>query len=132
MKFRSFTLQYGTQLFKSFSDESRVRILYLLSTFGELCISDIEQVLDFTQTKTSRHVTYLKNSGLLNYRKYDQWIYYSLKEEVEQVINQFFVFLEKDNQLMEDHKNYHTLYSNNVLAIRKLHNKEKRYELPAL
>ena len=132
MKFRSFTLKYGTQLFKSFSDESRVRILYLLSTFGELCISDIEQVLDFTQTKTSRHVTYLKNSGLLNYRKYDQWIYYSLKEEVEQVINQFFVFLEKDNQLMEDHKNYHTLYSNNVLAIRKLHNKEKRYELPAL
>lgn len=132
MKFRSFTLQYGTQLFKSFSDESRVRILYLLSTFGEMCISDIEQVLDFTQTKTSRHVTYLKNSGLLNYRKYDQWIYYSLKEEVEQVINQFFVFLEKDNQLMEDHKNYHTLYSNNVLAIRKLHNKEKRYELPAL
>lgn len=132
MKFRSFTLQYGTQLFKSFGDESRVRILYLLNTFGEMCISDIEQVLDFTQTKTSRHVTYLKNSGLLNFRKHDQWIYYSLKEEVEPLITQFFAFLEKDSQLMEDHKNYHTLYSNNVLAIRKLHNMQKRYELPAL
>src|SRR3712207_9002657 len=31
---------------------------------SEMCISDIEQVLDFTQTKTSRHLSYLKLSGL--------------------------------------------------------------------
>jgi ArsR family transcriptional regulator len=85
-----------------------------------MCISDLEQVLDFTQTKTSRHLIYLKNSGILNTRKQDQWVFYYLKEEVLDIINQIFQFLKKDQTLLQDFENYKTMYSNRELAINKL------------
>ncbi len=127
MKLKSFSLYFGEQIFKALSDESRIRIIHLLFKNGEMCISDIEQILDFTQTKTSRHVGYLKNAGLLNQKKIDQWIYYSVREEVSGVISQMLSFIEKDEALVEDQKNYNTLYANNILAVRKLHNRQNKY-----
>ena len=93
MKLKKFNLPFGAQIFKSFSDEARIRIMFLLSNEKELCISDIEHILDFTQTKTSRHVAYLKNAGLLSQRKKDQWVFYQIKEEVLGMVEQIFKFL---------------------------------------
>jgi ArsR family transcriptional regulator, arsenate/arsenite/antimonite-responsive transcriptional repressor len=121
MKLKNFTLPFGSQLFKAFSDESRVRILYLLYKNTEMCISDLEQVLDFTQAKTSRHVIYLKNAGLLSFRKIDQWVYYYLKDEFTEIIGQLFQYLSKDTTLQNDLETYRILYSNRELAINKLH-----------
>lgn len=129
MKLKAFSLHFGSQIFKALSDEARIRIVHLLFKNGEMCISDIEHVLDFTQTKTSRHVSYLKNAGLLSFKKVDQWIYYSVKEEVSGVISQMITFLEKDEILVEDQKNYNTLYANNILAVRKLHNRQNKYSI---
>ncbi|MBY0424376.1 MAG: metalloregulator ArsR/SmtB family transcription factor, partial [Cytophagales bacterium] len=85
MRLKNFSLSLGNQIFKSFSDESRVRIMYLLFQNQEMCISDLELILDFTQTKTSRHLIYLKNAGLVSYRKFDQWVFYSIKEEISDI-----------------------------------------------
>ena len=46
----------------------------------ELSISDLEHILDFTQTKTSRHLIYLKNAGLVGSRRVDQWTFYYILE----------------------------------------------------
>jgi len=119
MKLKHFNLQFGAQIFKSFSDEARVRIMYLLFNQSELSISDIEHILDFTQTKTSRHVSYLKNAGLLNSRKKDQWIFYQIKEEVMGMVDQMFKFLNKDQQLQRDLEILNILESNRELAISK-------------
>lgn len=133
MRLKTVNLSLGLQIFKAFSDESRLRILNLLINYEEMCISDLEQILDFTQTKTSRHLIYLKHSGILNSRKQDQWVYYYIKEEYLGVVTQIFSVLEEKNtQLNIDLKNYHTLYANNVLAIRKLHNRQGKYRLPEL
>lgn len=35
-------------------------------------------LLKITQAKASRHLIYLKNTGLVKDRKYAQWVYYSL------------------------------------------------------
>ena len=88
-----------------------------------MCISDLEQVLGYTQTKTSRHLIYLKNAGILNTRKQDQWVFYYLKDEVLDIINQIFQFLSKDQTLLSDFQTYKTMYSNRVVAVNKL---EKR------
>ncbi len=85
-----------------------------------MCISDLEQVLDFTQTKTSRHLIYLKNSGILNARKQDQWVFYYLKDEVLDIIDQIFQFLKKDQTLNRDFETYRTMHSNRALAVNKL------------
>ncbi len=129
MRFTSFQLNIGSKLFKALSEEARIRILYLMYTNGEMCIADIEHILEFTQSKTSRHITYIKNSGLLNIEKHDQWVYYSIKEEYMSIIPQIFSYLEKDTIVSNDQETFETLYANNILAIRKLHNQQKVYKV---
>lgn len=120
MRLKNFSLSYGTQIFKAFSDESRVRMMHLLYQNTEMCISDLEHTLDFTQTKTSRHITYLKNSGLLSYRKHDLYVFYYIKEEVYEIVHQIIKFLEKDQQLKKDLEVYQILFSNRELAANKV------------
>lgn len=123
MRLKNFSLHLGSQIFRSFSDESRVRILFLLHNNPELSISDIEQILNFTQTKTSRHMIYLKNAGLVSPRKKDQWVFYGLKEEVKDIVSQIFQFLSKDQILLGDLETYQILNSNRELAINKIQRK---------
>jgi len=65
---------------KALSDETRLRIINLLYE-QELCVCDIIETLQITQTKASRHLSYLKNAGLVVDRKYAQWVYYSFSKE---------------------------------------------------
>lgn len=105
---------------KTLGDESRVRILNILFKRGLITISDLVVILNFTQTKTSRHVMYLKHAGMLQARKFDQWVFYGLKEEVLELISRFHSFVEKDAQLNEDLNTYDTLYSNRELSMNKI------------
>lgn len=120
MRLKSFNLTVGTQIFKACADESRLRILLLVFENGEMCISDLEKVLEFTQTKTSRHLIYLKNSGILTYRRYNHWVFYQIKDEVYEILKQIFQFLKKDRQIQNDQQIYQTLYSNRELAVNKM------------
>jgi ArsR family transcriptional regulator len=70
----------GMQLesyFKGLADRNRLRIINLL-TAGELCGCDIQYVLKASQSNVSRHLTYLKNSGLVADRRNGYRVYYSL------------------------------------------------------
>ncbi|GAA4830712.1 metalloregulator ArsR/SmtB family transcription factor [Algivirga pacifica] len=120
MKLKHFNLTIGTQIMKAFSEEPRSRIMHLLYKNQEMCISDIELVLDFTQTKTSRHLIYLKNSGLVSSKKVDQWTFYSIKEELLGFVETIYKYMERDLQLLSDQETYETLYSNRELAINKI------------
>lgn len=114
------------RIFKALSEEPRVRVLYLLLQNKELSISDLEHILDFTQTKTSRHLTYLKNSGLVGTRKVDQWTFYYILDEVYDILQQIFTYLAKDAQLIKDQEIYRILYSNRELAINKIEHQRYR------
>ena len=126
MRLKNFSLTIGTQIFKAFSDEARVRIIHLLNQCDEMTITDLETILEFTQTKTSRHVTYLRNSGLLNIRKQDQWVFYSIKDEVQEIVEQVLEFLLKDIQLQKDLDAYKIMESNRELASNKIAAKDYR------
>jgi ArsR family transcriptional regulator len=63
---------------KAIADESRLRILNLLLHRGELCVCDIEAILGATQTKVSRHLAYLRRSGLVSARRSGLWMLYSV------------------------------------------------------
>ncbi len=92
---------------------------------GEMCITDLEIILEFTQAKTSRHLSYLKNSGIVNSRKADQWVFYSIKEEVTDLIKLIFDYFDKDHILKKDLENFEILLNQNELA--KFHQKEKSF-----
>ena len=120
MRLKKFNIEYGKTIFKSFSDVSRISILNILANRKDASISDLEMILNFTQTKTSRHIYYLKNSGLLNSENKDQFIFYSLREEALDIIDQIFEFLDKDEQLKKDLEAYDIMYSNRELARNKI------------
>jgi ArsR family transcriptional regulator len=63
--------------FKGLADTNRLRIMNLL-TEGELCGCDIQYVLKSSQSNVSRHLTYLKNSGLVSDRRNGYRVYYRL------------------------------------------------------
>src|SRR3954462_10323838 len=64
-------------LFKALADETRLRILGLLLT-GEGCVCDIHESLKMPQSKASRHLAYLRGSGLVDTRRSRLWIHYRL------------------------------------------------------
>ncbi len=66
--------------FKALSDETRLRLLALLS-HGELCVCDLMAVLQLPQSTVSRHLAYLKNSGLIVDRRQGVWMYYRLDSQ---------------------------------------------------
>ena len=123
MRLKHFNVSFGAQLFKALSDEARIRILFLLFKNKELTISDLEHILEFTQTKTARHLVYLKNSGIVSSKKRDQWVFYYLKDEVQDIIDQVFGYL-KDPVIASDEEIYQTLTSNRELAKNKLISKQ--------
>ncbi len=63
---------------KALSDRNRLRILAVVSA-GETCVCDIERALGLTQSNASRHLTRLRQSGLISSRKRGLFVYYRLR-----------------------------------------------------
>ena len=123
MRVKHFPVAFGQQLFKALGDDSRVRILHLLWRNQEMVVGDLEQVLDFTQTKTSRQLAYLKNAGLVGVRRLDNWMFYFLRDETAELLQQLLGLMERDPQLVHDQQIYQTLWNNRELAAYKIQNR---------
>ena len=65
--------------FKGLADVNRLRIINLLLN-GELCGCDIQYVIGASQSNVSRHLGYLKKSGLVSDRRVGYRVYYRLVE----------------------------------------------------
>jgi ArsR family transcriptional regulator len=65
--------------FRALSDQTRLRILNLLQA-GELCVCDLVDILEVPQPTASRHLAYLRKTGLVLTRKEGHWIYYRLAQ----------------------------------------------------
>ena len=63
--------------FKALADQTRLRIIGLL-TAGEICVCDIHGSLGLPQPTVSRHLAYLRKSGLVATRKDGLWVHYRL------------------------------------------------------
>src|SRR5204862_6672305 len=63
--------------FQALADPTRPRILGLLLG-GEVCVNDIHGTLGIPQPKASRHLAYLKRTGLVAARKQGLWVHYQI------------------------------------------------------
>lgn len=124
MRIKHFNLGPGVEIFKALSDEARIRILSLLFHKQEMCVSDLELVLDFTQTKTSRHLLYLRNTGLVGTRKTDQFVFYYIKDELKDVLSPLLRYMEKDSVLLSDIETFEILYGNKELSVSRFHQRK--------
>ena len=82
------------QYFKALADETRLRIMALLLSSGELCVCDITATLQLPQSTVSRHLAYLKNAGWIIDRREGVWIIYavtadnSMKKQLTDVLKE--------------------------------------------
>ena len=67
--------------FHALSDETRVRVLEMLSR-GERCVCELQESVDAAQSRLSFHLKVLREAGLVNDRRQGRWNYYSLRPEV--------------------------------------------------
>ena len=76
------------ELFKVFGDTTRIRILYVLFE-AEMCVCDIADILNMTQSAISHQLRVLKQARLVRNRRVGKQNYYSLADDhVRTIIGQ--------------------------------------------
>lgn len=68
------------ELFKVFGDSTRIRILFVLFE-AEVCVCDLAQALNMTQSAISHQLKILKQSKLVKSRRDGKSIFYSLADD---------------------------------------------------
>ncbi len=95
-----------TNIFKALSDPNRIRIVKMLAE-KELCLCEVREVLDLSSSTVSKHLTILRDAGLLLDSKDGRWVNFRLNHNAEQVfIRSLIALLEKsfddDDAIRED------------------------------
>ena len=97
-------------ILKLLSNDIRLRIVMLL-VVKDLCVCEIQGILDMPQYLVSKHLKLLKTSNILNSSKRDKYVYYSLNRNSDillPIIDYFvdkseeFPILKKDRLLLQD------------------------------
>lgn len=68
------------ELFKVFGDSTRIRILFVLFE-AEVCVCDLAEVLQMTQSAISHQLRILKQNKLVKSRRDGKSVYYSLADD---------------------------------------------------
>ncbi len=68
------------QIYRCLCDETRLRILNLLAQ-GPLCVCHFQDILKLPQVAVSKHLAYLRASGLVLAQRHEKWMIYRLPEK---------------------------------------------------
>lgn len=73
-------LYEAAELLKVFGDSTRIRIIFVLCN-GEMCVCDIANLLNMTQSAISHQLRVLKQARLVSTRRDGKTIFYSLCDD---------------------------------------------------
>jgi ArsR family transcriptional regulator, arsenate/arsenite/antimonite-responsive transcriptional repressor len=77
-------MQKFDQLFKALSDNTRLRLLNLLAQRPH-CVCEFQSILEASQPTISRHLAYLRRSGLVGIERHGKMIMYSLAKSEDPI-----------------------------------------------
>jgi ArsR family transcriptional regulator len=69
------------RILKALGDETRLSIVNILRS-GNLCVCEIEAILESSQSNVSRHLAKLRDAGVIYSEKKSQWVYYGINKEM--------------------------------------------------
>src|SRR6187399_3767124 len=69
-------------VFKALADKTRLRILALLGN-NEVCVCHLHDSLGLPQPTVSRHLAYLRKSGLVAARRDGVWMHYQVSSSLD-------------------------------------------------
>ena len=83
------------ELFKVFGDSTRIRILFALFE-EEICVCDLAELLNMTQSAISHQLRVLKQANLVKFRRDGKVVYYTLSDDhVKDIFNQGLVHIQE-------------------------------------
>ena len=92
---------------KALSDENRIRALMML-VGGELCVCQIIEMLGLAPSTVSKHMSILRQAGLVETHKEGRWIYYRLADRKAlkacEILNWLEKHLKNDKRISDDVK----------------------------
>jgi ArsR family transcriptional regulator, arsenate/arsenite/antimonite-responsive transcriptional repressor len=96
-------------LFHALADRTRLRLLNLMSG-GEVCVCYFVELLDEPQPKISRHLAYLRRTGLVAARREGKWMHYRLTKPAdptqERVLECALAAASEDRQMQRDRERF--------------------------
>ena len=69
------------ELFRLLGDPTRIRILFALLEADELCVCDLAEAVDTTETKVSQALRLLRASGVVRNRRDGRNVHYRLDDD---------------------------------------------------
>lgn len=94
-------------IFKALADENRVRALLALQK-QELCVCQIVELLQLANSTVSKHMSILKQAGLVESEKKGRWVYYKLAENsahsIDRILELISVETKRNLQIKADAK----------------------------
>jgi ArsR family transcriptional regulator len=108
------------ELFKALGEHNRLRILALLRN-GEMCVCEIEDCINLSQSNLSRHLTVLKKCGILQSYKKAQWVYYTISDSFIESNKELWAYLSKkfadSSEYAANCENYHKCKAKNLCKL---------------
>ena len=74
-------------VFRALDDPNRLRILKMLEG-RELCVCEVRAVLELSTSTVSKHLTILRDAGLILDRKEGKWVNFKLNTAAEGLVHQ--------------------------------------------
>ncbi|NMH59185.1 metalloregulator ArsR/SmtB family transcription factor [Alteromonas ponticola] len=68
--------------YKCLADDTRLKILLLISSHNELCVCDFQSALKLSQPKISRHLAELRRCELVQDERRGKWVYYRIHDQL--------------------------------------------------
>jgi ArsR family transcriptional regulator len=111
----------SVKVFKALSDPNRIRIVKMLQA-GELCVCEVREVLDLSNSTVSKHLSILRDAGLILDTKDGKWVNYRLnnrsnngfvRSQLGLVKNSF----SDDEQVLSDRKKLQKVDRNSICHI---------------
>jgi ArsR family transcriptional regulator len=100
------------KIYQCFCDETRLRILNALS-HGPLCVCHLQELLEEAQVKISKHLGYLRDKGLVEVVRHQNWMIYSLPKRRS-------AELETNLRCLQDCVQSHPIFKSDLRRLRAL------------
>jgi ArsR family transcriptional regulator len=95
-------------LFLALADKTRLRLLNLMRE-DEICVCFFTEALGESQPKVSRHLSYLRNAGIVSARRDGKWIHYRIEQPensfAAQILRDTLQWLASQAEMEKDYRN---------------------------
>lgn len=89
------------KIFKALGDQSRLRIVIMLS-IRPLCVCEIREIIGSSMSTISNHLKILKEADIIKFQKEDKYVNYELNIDNEFVVKMLSICKEIDDELLTD------------------------------